>query len=67
MNVLAAGVERLLIKRAIASYPQLAFARLSSGIPVVRPGKNHYNFVIFPCLAPVVSLVRRDAQRLSVR
>jgi hypothetical protein len=30
MNVLAAGVERLLIKRLIAGSPQLAFVRLSS-------------------------------------
>src|SRR5437016_12766360 len=48
MDVLAPAVERLLVSH---------LAVLFSGYPAGRQPEKHYNFVIFSCLIPFISLI----------
>src|SRR6266436_9892556 len=48
MDALAPGVERLLVNHLAGLFPR----------PCGRSGK-HYNFVIFSCLTPFISLIGR--------
>src|SRR2546430_3282099 len=50
MDVLAPAVERLLVNHLAVLFP---------GYPAGRQPEKHYNFVIFSCLTPFISLIGR--------